>query len=187
MKQTNITRRKLLKTLQALGVGGALYAYLAPLARGGQTLDVGTASGDADPRFEKFRTLSRIATFRDELDAGAMEKMFRVFMDEPWGPEHIDQCHAKISAALQSDADLRDRHELKDEVWKLSDGEKWFMSHLLTTWYLGIYYHEQRPTQRIMYETALMFDVIREYDIPVPFVEATGFGEWAKPPRKFAE
>ena len=63
----------------------------------------------------------------------------------------------------------------------MGKGQAWFTSHLLSTWYLGIYYHEQRPTRRVAYETALMFDAIRGR-LPIPFVEATGFGVWSEPP-----
>jgi hypothetical protein len=70
---------------------------------------------------------------------------------------------------------------LADPAWQLDDGEKWFINHLLTTWYLGIYYHEQRPMQLISREKALIFDAARGA-IPIPLFEATGFGAWVDPP-----
>ena len=94
-------------------------------------------------------------------------------MNEPWGAEHISGAYRK----------LRQQPNESATVEKLTEGEGWFVSHLLTTWYLGVYYHEKRPTQRVTYEHALMFDAVKDW-LPIPLLESTGPGNWQKSPEK---
>lgn len=169
-----------MKTLLALGAGGVSLSYWGSFT--GDTGLVRAALGaETKASLEVFTALSSIVTLRDNLDAKTTQRMYKVFMDEPWGPDHILRVHEKLSAALVAGAD-RKKLSLKDDKWQLDDGEKWFAAHLLTTWYLGIYYHEKRPTQRITFEDALMFDAVRGA-VPIPFFENTPFGEWGYPPK----
>lgn len=128
---------------------------------------------------EDFATLSKAVTLRDDLPQEAVEKMYAVFKDEPWMAEHVTGLNKKIKKGLETVAGKRP--PMKDPAWKFSDGEKWFAAHLLTTWYLGIYYHEERETQRVLFADALMFDPLSGV-LPVTYLEATGFGKWAEPP-----
>jgi hypothetical protein len=163
------------KTLLALGAGGVSLAYWSSFS--GDSGIVRMAFGaEEKATMEVFSALSAIVTLRDNLDAETTKRMYKVFMDEPWGPDHILRLHKKLSDVIASGLDPKEL-SLKDGKWQLDDGEKWFASHLLATWYLGVYYHEKRPTQRIAYETALMFDTTRGI-IPVPFVDAAGYGAW---------
>ncbi len=165
-----------MKTLLALGAGSVFFSTLSPFARDGGK--VWAFLGDSTPSLETFAALSSLITLHDDLDADSIARMYKVFMDEPWAPEHIEGLHKKIIGAL---SDEKKRPSLKDPVWKFTDGESWFAGHLLTTWYLGIYYHEERPTQRILYENALQFRAIKGV-MPIPYLENVGYGAWTSPP-----
>lgn len=167
-----------MKTLLALGAGGVSLSYWKLFAGDGILIRMalGAEAKKASP--EVFSALSSIITLRDNLDKQTTERMYKVFMDEPWGPNYILRLYNKLSVAIGN----KKRLPLKDPAWQLDDGEKWFAGHLLTTWYLGIYYHEKRPTQRITFEHALMFDSVRD-SIPIPYFENTPFGEWGNPPK----
>jgi hypothetical protein len=162
LKKISVTRRKLLKTLLALGAGGVFLS--GPLAG-----KISFAAAEGPFTLESFVALSSLVTLQDKLDNDTAQRMYDVFMKEPWGPEHMAGLFAKLRSALAGK---------KEE---LTDGEKWFSGHLLTTWYLGVYYHESSPPLRLAYDTALMF---RAGDgvIPVPLVESVAFGDWAKKP-----
>ncbi len=127
-----------------------------------------------------FRKVSSLVTLRDNLDADTVSRMYKVFLDEPWAPDHILRVHNKIVAGLANGLS-RKNHLMKDLAWKFDEGESWFAGHLLMTWYLGVYYHAERPTQRVAYETALMFDSTRGI-LPIPLVESLGFGGWTDAP-----
>jgi hypothetical protein len=64
---------------------------------------------------------------------------------------------------------------------KLAYGETWFISHLVTTWYIGAYYHPERATQWITLQKALMYRPVQRL-IPKPYYESVGFGNWVNPP-----
>jgi hypothetical protein len=112
------------------------------------------------PSYDQFLALSKIVTVKETLDDEIARKMFKVFMDEPWGPEHIKSTYRILHAATVAHAGNKEIPELLDSV-KLTKGERWFVSHILTTWYLGVYYHEERPHQRITFEGALMYEVLQ--------------------------
>jgi hypothetical protein len=133
------------------------------------------------PSFDQFLALSRIVTVKETLNNEVAQKMFTVFMDEPWGPEHIKSTYRALYATTIAQAGKQDVPELLEGV-KLTKGERWFFSHLLTTWYLGIYYHEERTTQRITYEGALMYDSLQGA-IPIWFIGERKPGYWTEPPK----
>lgn len=174
----NVTRRQIVKTLSALGAGSVFLSLAAPAAAQNKALSLVFGEGAT---LQEFTTLSKIVTLRDDLPQEALEKMYAVFKGEPWMTEHVAGLNGKIRRKLEGSGEKRP--PMKDPAWKFSDGEKWFASHLLTTWYLGIYYHEERPTQRVLFEDALMFDALRGV-LPVTYLEPTGFGNWAEPPKE---
>ena len=178
MQKICITRRKLIKTLLALGAGSVFFSTL-PAAVAADDSKIWALFGDSLPPPETFAALSTFITLHDDLDADSMQRMYKVFMDEPWAPEHIKSLHKKISRALGDGNKTLPRPE--DKSWKFNKGESWFMDHLLTTWYLGIYYHQERPTQRILYETALEFRATKG-SVATPYVENVGYGAWTKAP-----
>jgi hypothetical protein len=172
------SRRTILKTLLALGAGGVSLVYRDTLAAADNRRIALPAGGAKEATLEVFTALSAIVTLHDDLDSDAAARMHKIFMDEPWGPDHIVRSYNKLRAALGN----KSRAVLTEPSWQLDEGERWFVGHLLTTWYLGIYYHNERPTQRVTYEHALMFAPVRGV-IPIPFFENTPFGEWADPPK----
>jgi hypothetical protein len=177
VRNTAISRRKLLKTILTLGAGGVFLSLPQFLTTGGV---IHAAASDKLSSLEIFTEISRFVTLRETLDPDALQKMYHVFKDEPWSKEHATGIHQKITAALAQGFDKK-RPALKNNSWKFTDGEKWFAEHLLTTWYVGIYYHQERPTQRVLYEEALMFEAF-DGVLPIPYLENVGFGAWAEPP-----
>ena len=166
-----------MKTLLALSAGGVSLSWCQAFADDGAKVRI--AVGEAtEATLELFTALSTIVTLHDDLDPDTTKNMYKVFMEEPWAPEHMLRVYNKVHKALGN----KKRITLKDKSWQLDEGERWFSNHLLTTWYLGIYYHDKRPTQRVTFEHALMFSAVRGI-IPIPFFENTPFGEWANPPK----
>jgi hypothetical protein len=106
--------------------------------------------------------------------------MYDVFMQEPWGPKHVGHAYALLREAILKAGSSGGREPVSFSA--LQSGERWFISHLVTTWYLGIYYHEQRPTRRITLIGALMYEAARGI-APTPYFESVGFGAWSEPPK----
>lgn len=177
-----ITRRNLLVALFTGAVGGIASHFWLPGKDDSSSFDIDLPDApDLDnPTLEIFVALSQLVTLRSSLDIPTAERMYPLFMVEPWGPHHISSSYLQILniIGIPPYTELPDAKVIRN---KLGKGQAWFTSHLLTTWYLGIYYHEQRQTQRVAYETALMFEAVRG-GATVPFVEATGFGGWINPP-----
>lgn len=182
MLNFKITRRNLLVALFAGAVGGIASHFWLPGKddRLSFNVDLPDAPDLDNPTFDLFVALSKLVTLRSSLDVLTAERMYPLFMDEPWGPHHISSSYIQILdiIGIPPYAKLPNAGVIRS---KLGKGQAWFTSHLLTTWYLGIYYHEQRPTRRVAYETALMFEAVRG-GTSVPLVEATGFGGWTVPP-----
>jgi len=128
-----------------------------------------------------FRSLSSWVTYQSDLDDDTVEKMFSVFQKEAWGSEHIIQIYNKLAPLKRENLQPLQLENLLNEDRFFNDGERWFVSHLLTTWFLGVYYHEDHSTQRITYEHALMYKIATP-NIPIPFLGAVPFEEWSQPP-----
>ncbi len=141
----------------------------------------GVAGFIGEANSEVFHKLSQWLTQRENLDKNDSDKVYAAIRQEPWGNEHVVQIYGKIAPLFAEENKTLDVAKLIDSQF-FNDGERWFISHLLLTWYLGIYYHEEREDQRILYETALMHNISREA-VPVRFFDRTPFGEWAKPSR----
>ena len=135
------------------------------------------------PSYEQFLALSKIVTCHESLDDEVAQKMFAVFMDEPWGPEHIKSTYRALHTATVAQAGKQEMPELLEGV-TLTKGERWFVSHLLTTWYVGVYYHEERPDQRITFEGALMYEVLQNSLFPWFSGERVP-AYWTNPPQAF--
>jgi hypothetical protein len=176
-----LSRRQLAGMLAVLAGGTAAAFWAMPHGDHSSLELVLPEPGDHNaPSFEVFAALSRIVMLRADLDLDLARRMYSVFMAEPWGPKHIGTAYARLRQAIIARSKVLNDAEpvpLDD----LDSGEKWFVSHLLVTWYLGVYYHEQRPTQRITLDGALMFDAVRGL-MPKPFIEDVGFGAWADVP-----
>jgi len=132
-----------------------------------------------DPSFEVFYRLSQLVAGRDELDMAAARKLYPVFMQEPWGPKHIATAFTEIYDVLtNAEGPLSVAAIVRDG--QIGEGETWFVSHLLTTWYLGIYYHEAR-VERLLYEDALMWERVGAWKV-IPGIPSETSRQWMDPP-----
>jgi hypothetical protein len=179
--RVRLTRRQAAAILVAIcGSAAAGWWEIGRQGRKALELSLPPAGDSNAPSFEVFMELSRIVLLRDQLDVQIALRMYRLFMDEPWGAKHIHVAYTSLrSAIIERGRKANRKNPAPRSV--LGPSENWFVSHLVTTWYLGIYYHEQRPTQRIAYEQALLFDAVRG-TLPIPYLESTGYGTWAELP-----
>lgn len=132
------------------------------------------------PSYDQFLALSQLATCRETLDEDVARKIYKVILDEPWGPEHIKSTYRALRSAVLAQAGQSEMPALMESA-ELREGLRWFISHLLATWYMGVYYHEERPTQRITYEGALMYDALQGA-MPTWFTGERILGYWTEPP-----
>lgn len=178
LPDTKISRRSIVKALLTLGLSSVAAPYLNIFADDSSNLKLPKLKRISLNNLDitAFKELSKIVTLQRNLDDETVKNMYEVFISEPWGKEHIVGLYNKLINNLTAH---QTAHNIKKE--EFSDGEKWFTNHLLTTWYLGVYYHQDRPTKRITYEFALMYQTTNDL-VPIPFTEATGFGNWAEPP-----
>jgi hypothetical protein len=165
-----LTRRQIATRLFATTGVMALLVYSGSAFLRRSVIENPAAQPDT-ATFEDFVALSKLALGRLDIDLRVARKIFDVMMEEPHGPMHISAAYAAMQAVSGR---VRPAESLRG-------AERWFVSHLVTTWYLGIYYHEKRPTQRISSEGALMHQAVRER-LVVPYIERTGFGAWVDPP-----
>jgi len=138
-----------------------------------------TDPSNTDPSgrlFEAFKALSQIVTFRSDLHEPTLKAIYSVFRDEPWMTEHTLTSYAQLKPFLSEDIAPTSNPKLA-----LGDGQKWFTDHLLTTWFLGIYYHDRTQPIRVAYEHALLFDAIKDTR-PIPLISATGPRGWTNKP-----
>src|SRR4029077_10570032 len=99
MDKIVLTRRQIIKTLIALGAGSAFLAYWESLP-GGKQQALPAIADDGKPSLEIFSALSSIVTLHDDLDPDMMQRMYKVFTDEPWAPDHILRVYRKIITVL---------------------------------------------------------------------------------------
>ncbi len=175
-----LTRRQLAAVLLAAAGGGAGFLWFRP-DRAPVELPL-PPPGDPNqpPTFEIFDALCRIVLARDDLDPALTRRMYEVFMDEPWGPKHIAQTYAALHDALSHQGWDRGARRAAPRPG-IGGAERWFVSHLVTTWYLGVYFHEQRVTRRVTLQGALMYEAVRGL-MPRPYTEHVEYGRWADPP-----
>lgn len=173
----NLSRRRVLSSLALLTMGH-LIPNLA-FADIQKNFEV-TAS------FDVFMRLSRFITQTDQLGMETGRKIYSHILNEPWGKEHVQQIvgrwnelQAEYPSAVTLEQLLATRH-FQSEAAK---GERWFIGHLLTTWFTGIYYH-QSGNHVITYQGALMHKVLEDVR-PIPGSCVDPFGYWAEPPQGY--
>lgn len=130
----------------------------------------------ADPRrpdFAAFHRLCKVITNFPALDAGFCRRLYRLVLKEPWGPEHVAQIYARARELGASSGKILDPSQY-------SEGERWFVGHLLVTLYTGVYYHASGH-HAVGYQEALMYRMVADWR-GAPTVCAGGYGFWAKPP-----
>ena len=183
MHHITYTRRQVVKMMAGLGLTGIVSPFIAAFADDNTVLNLPDFSPDAplEATVELFEAFSTLVTLQADLNNETVNKMYEVIADEPWGKEHLVDAYRAIRIALDAEGSKPDVYPNNQPNITLTDGERWFIDHILTTWYLGIYYHQERPTQRIAYENALMFTTIRDL-VPIPYIDAVGFGGWTDKP-----
>jgi len=182
MNAPSILRRRLLALL--LGGSTALLAQHAWIeaasATDGLLLRLPEAGKAETVSFSVFYALSQLVTLREQLVEPVARRMFPLFMEEPWGRHHIHSTYAQLLVLLGvSTGKLVHIHPVAFD--RLGKGQAWFASHLLTTWYLGVYYHESSVPVRVAHSEALMYAAVAPV-LPAPFAGATGYGLWGEPP-----
>lgn len=166
----DISRRRVLGALAAL-VAGQCVSHLAFAA----PKEAKTVADDLDA----FIRLSAVLTGVQQLDRETAQRILDVIRAEPWGKEHLMQIGGKLLPSGPDKPMPAMRQQLFDPK-RFTDGERWFIGHLLTTWFTGVYYH-QKGNQVVAYRNALMHVAIQDVR-PIPGHCSGTFGFWADPP-----
>lgn len=133
-----------------------------------------------NPSLAVFIRLSQWITCRQELSMEVAEKIFPLIQAEPWGKEHLVSTYQKIKTSFDQQGG-QESVPAMIEAGVLGKGETWFVSHLLTTWYLGIYYHESREPVRVAFEDALVWQAFTDWK-SAPGFSSLEPGHWATKP-----
>lgn len=160
------SRRKALVALAALAA--------SPLFSSRAFASSKAAAPIAADDLDAFIRLSVVVTGMQQLDRETAQKILGHLLAEPWGKEHLAQIRPKLLAADSPS----DRTWLFDRQ-RFTEGEHWFIGHLLTTWFIGIYYHQIHHA--VSYRYALMYSAIEEVR-PTPGYCGGNFGFWGSPP-----
>lgn len=163
----DFSRRKVLVALAALAASQCFPSLAFASSKAGAPI----AAEDLDA----FMRLSVVVTGTQQLDKETAQKILGYLLAEPWGKEHLAQIRPKLLAADSPS----DRTRLFDRQ-RFTEGEHWFIGHLLTTWFIGIYYHQ--ICHAVSYRYALMYSAIEEVR-PIPGYSSGNFGFWSSPPR----
>ncbi|MEL7429355.1 MAG: sugar dehydrogenase complex small subunit [Pseudomonadota bacterium] len=127
-----------------------------------------------------FHAFSRLVCQKSDLDLGIAERAFELFRKEPWGIEHLTGAYLKLHESLVKGSN--DNLTALIKSTDLTEGELWFISHVITTWYLGIYYHEslEEPV-RLSFEDSLMWRAVEDFVTP-PGFGTKPYGHWSRSP-----
>ena len=106
-------------------------------------------------------------------------RIYALIMAEPFGPQHVSRVYERIRAAIAGDPGRSRGQILAPEAF--GSGERWFIGHLLVTWYTGVYYHAVGNRQ-VAFEAALMHRALADMRSP-PASCGGAPGFWAAPPR----
>lgn len=169
----NAKRRRLLAAF------AVLFVY-AGFSRAAFAAATGKGTGSVAEDLDAFIRLSEIITGTKHLDREAATQVLAAIRAEPWGKEHLAQIAAKLIPSLSDTPLPTDRQMLLDPK-RFGDGERWFIGHLLTTWFTGIYYH-QSGNRVVAYKNALMHAALEDVR-PIPGHCNGVFGFWSEPPK----
>lgn len=183
MQQFDVNRRTLLAALLNGAATAVAAHYWTGLASADSTPVLSISSdGIEEVSFDMFYALSQLVTLRTHLDESVARRMYPLFLEELWGAHHIQSTYSELWATLRQ-TNSTPGHAHPAASGQLGKGQAWFASHVLTTWYLGVYYHERTAPIRVMHSDALMFDAAGT-TLPRPYVEAGGFGFWGELPAR---
>ncbi|MDX8401729.1 MAG: sugar dehydrogenase complex small subunit [Mariprofundaceae bacterium] len=103
--------------------------------------------------------------------AALAKRTLAALLAEPWGASHLQRLRVKQGSLLR---------EGRWRLEALDEGERWFLSHLLTTLVTGVYFHE-RGNRALAWDDALMHAALADVR-PVPLACTGRFGDWSRPP-----
>jgi hypothetical protein len=173
MKRSEAFSNNAISRRQAMFMLAGLFAYHS-LPR------LAFAATESSPRIadnlDRFIELSSAITGVKDLDRDTAQKILDLIRVEPWGKEHLSQIGEKIFPSGD------DAHSAQTPLnpEKFTEGERWFIGHLLTTWFTGVFYH-QIGNHVVAYKHALMHTAIQDVR-PIPGHCDGSFGFWSKPP-----
>ena len=125
--------------------------------------------------FNEFYLLSQLITKTRNLNKVVANKIYELIMSESWGLEHLSQVYSTIrKLQIQTEGALT----IKASVF--TRNEQWFISHLMLTWYTGVYFHES-GNFNVTLQHALMYQNISQYRQPPTFCSGAP-GSWSEPP-----
>jgi len=127
--------------------------------------------------FEQFYLLSQLIARTRNLDEIVSRKIYQLMMSEPLGTEHLQSVYDRIRTLQMQSGN---GNNLVLRASDFTDSEQWFISHLLLTWYTGVYYHS-RGNQHITLKHALMYQKLSQYRRPPTYCGDTP-EFWARPP-----
>lgn len=149
-----ITRRNLLKILLALSKPALFLISIKA-----NSVEQRLIENEDHISLEKFFWLSQIITKQNNLDEQTSRIIYQLIMDEPYGNEHLKNVFARFK---QHQAIADNDRDMMVSTSGFSEGEQWFMSHLLLTWYTGIYFHT-RGNFSVSLKNALMYQLQSDY------------------------
>jgi len=168
----NVSRRKALGSLLViLAMQSVASPAWAELTR---SASVATAENLND-----FISLSVFLTGVDQLDRDIARKILDYLLAEPWGAENFEQINAKLSVFIADESSDIPRWRVLHSS-RFAEGERWFIRHILTTWFTGIYYYGEN-VQFITYRHALMNKGLLDI-MPASGYSDEPFGFWSMPP-----
>lgn len=166
----DVARRRVLGALAALAVSQCF-----PRLAFANSKEAGAVADDLDA----FMRLSAVVTGVGQLDRETARKILDLIRAEPWGKEHLAQIGEKF-LPVRSDKPLPPSRQQLFDPGRFAEGERWFIGHLLTTWFTGVYYH-QTGNHVVAYRNALMHVALQDVR-PIPGHCEGTFGFWSEPP-----
>lgn len=150
-------------------------------AIGGQTGFFARAFAATEPLPALFYRLSQSALGRRALPRGFAERLLPHVLKEAWAEKHIRTALSIIDDESGGGPEGPDRVAKLFAAGRLRDGEAWFVRHLVTTYYAGIYYYEGVSPVQLGGHDALIWDVLDGL-ITRPGQPGLVAGYWAEPP-----
>jgi len=169
---SDISRRNILKTLFIcitslfFSITGYTFSLILPKRQEKQEFG-----------FDEFHLLSQLLTKTKNLNEKVSREIFGLIVSESWGVEHIRQIYNRVrSIQIQS----ANEKPLIIKAGDFTDSDQWFISHLLLTWYTGVYFHDM-GNHNVTLKHALMYKKLANYRLP-PTYCAGAPGSWKDPP-----
>lgn len=136
--------------------------------------------------FDVFYRLCQLILGQVDLNQEVAQKIYRLNNKEQWGRFHAASIYQLITDRYY-DSEKAETLPLLVQKGLFKEAEEWYLTHLLTTWHLGIYYHDDTPEPiRVSFSSSLMWQAV-EGVIPVPGMSNFEPQYWAKAPLKISE